>query len=160
MPCIPDLVPPSVTTLKLEYTNLEERGWRDFFMSHPGVRSIECTEFYRRPISGVFWNALTPAGEVNAEVPCPGLESISIVVSYTKDVSYKHLSDCLRSRQTAGFKLKHLKMMNHNGLLADVEGFHEEFCPLVEMAEASARAGFREIVSPSRWFYGHVLTGI
>lgn len=147
MSCILNLVPPSVTTLKLEYTALEEREWRDFFMSHPEVRSIECAEFWKMPISRTFWDGLSPVEEEGIDVPCPGLESIVVVVSCTPDSSFTPLSDCLRNRQTAGFKLRHLKMMDHRGFLADVEGFNDEFGPLVERAEAEARIDrFRDLV--------------
>ena len=45
------LVPPSVTTLRLDYTNLEEQGWKDFFAFHPEVRFIECTNRCGAPVS-------------------------------------------------------------------------------------------------------------
>ena len=147
MSCIPNLVPPSVTALKLEYTTLEERGWRDFFMSHPQVRSIECTEFSRMPISREFWKGLSPAGEGGAGVPCPELESISIVVSYCRKIAFTPISNCLRDRQAVGFKLRNLKLMGSYGSLADMEGFHEEFTPLVEVAEAKTD-GYRTLVRP------------
>ena len=145
MSCISNLAPPSVTTLKLEYTILEERGWRDFFMSHPGVRAIECAEFFRMPISRTLWNALSPTGGEDASVPCPGLESISMIGWYAADPSFTALSDCLRGRQTAGFKLRHLKMIDYNGFLAYVEGVRDEFSPLVEVVEVG-EDGFRRMV--------------
>ena len=145
MSCIPNLVPSSVIALKLEYTKLEEPGWRDFFVSHPEVRSIECTEFSGIPVSRSLWNALKPAGEGETGVPCPGLDSITVIVPFARGASFAPLSDCLRSRGASGFKLRHLKMMDHNGFLADVEGFYDEFGPLVEVAEARTN-GFRQMV--------------
>ena len=46
------------------------------------------------------------------------------------------LSDCLPKRQTAGFKLGHLKMMGRGGLFASAEGFQDEFGLVIEMVVA------------------------
>ena len=137
MSCIPSLVPLSVISLNLEYTELSEREWRDFFTSRPGVRSIECCG---RGVSRSLWDALLPVGE-GIGIPCPSLESIS-VVSYTNDVVFTPLSDCLRHRQAAGFKLKRLKMDNRHRLVANMDGFHEEFDPLVEVVETHQSARY------------------
>lgn len=32
-------------------TKLDERRWRNFFMLHPEVRSIECAKFFQSPVS-------------------------------------------------------------------------------------------------------------
>ena len=93
MSCIPSLIPPSVTTLELEYTQLNEQEWRDFFTSHPEVRSIECSEFCGVAVSRSLWDTLSPAGE-DTGVPCPKLELILITL-YTDDVVFTPLADCL-----------------------------------------------------------------
>jgi len=147
MSCLPRLVPPSVTTLKLDYTKLDERGWRDFFTSHPEVRSIECAEFCTISVSRSLWDGLSPAGEGDASVPCPRLESISIT-SYVQDMLFTPLSNCLRNRQTAGSKLRCLKMTDYHQFMTNMDGFHEEFGPLVEAVEASKPRRFARRVSP------------
>ena len=146
--CIPQLVPPSVTTLKLGYSNLGEQGWRDFFTSHSGVRFIECTEGYESPASESLWNALTPTGGESADVPCPKLESILITV-YTDEVSFTSLSDCLRNRQIAGFMLKHLRMLDYHRSMdgMDIDGLHQMFDPLVGAVEAGNSFGTRSKVN-------------
>jgi hypothetical protein len=148
MSCIPPLVPRSVTALELEYTQLTEREWREFFTSHPEVRSIECTEFFPLALSKSLWDALSPAGEDNG-VPCPRLESV-LITSFTKDmvVVFTPLSDCLRKRQTAGFKLRRLRMVDYHQLVTDMDGFYEEFDPLVEVLEARKPGRFVQRVSP------------
>ena len=144
MSCIPRLVPPSVTTLALDYTQLDEQGWREFFMSHPEVRSIECAEFCGMPVSRSLWDALSPAGEGGTDVPCPRLESI-LITSYTNNVEFTPLSACLRNRQTAGFKLGRLKIMDYHRLMN--HGYAEEFGPLVEAVEADKPRRFDQRVS-------------
>ena len=134
MSCISQLVPPSVTTLKLEYTKLDEQGWRDFFTSHPQVRSIECSEFCNMPVSKSLWGGLSSPGEGDTDVPCPRLESI-LLTSFVNDVLFTPLSDCLRNRQTAGFKLGLLKFIDYHRFMSDVDGFREEFGPLVEIVD-------------------------
>jgi hypothetical protein len=146
MSYIPHLVPQSVTTLQLECTNLEEWTWRHFFTFHSEIQSIHCTELSGIPVSAALWNALLPAGGEGAGVPCPRLESIYIT-SFTRDVPFTPLSNCLRNRQTAGSKLKYLDILDYHGLLADVRGFHEEFGPLVETAKVT-QTGYTERVSP------------
>ena len=59
MSCIPQLVLPSVIRLKLEPTDLEEQGWRDFFASHPQVRSIEYWQHSWVPASGTLGCVIT-----------------------------------------------------------------------------------------------------
>ena len=143
MSCISQLVPPSVTALKLDCTELDEQGWRDFFTSHPEVRSIECTEFCGIPVSSSLWAALSPAGEGDTGVPCPRLESISIG-SHTGKIGSTPLAECLRKRQTVGFKLGHLKIEDHARLMTC--GYAEEFDPLVEVVEANKPNKFRQQV--------------
>ena len=157
MSCIPSLVPSSVTALELEYTELNEREWRDFLTSHKEIRSIECTEFFRLAVSRSLWDALSPAGE-NAEIPCPRLESI-LITSYTDDVVFAPLLDCLRKRQAAGFKLRRLRVEDHHQLMTDISGFNEEFGPLVEVLETRKPDRFAQRVSPvTMRRVGHVLT--
>ena len=146
MSYIPSVVPSSVTTLKLEYTVLDERGWRDFFTSHLEVRSIECMERFQKPVSRSLWDALSPTAE-DTSVPCPRLEAI-FVTSYTDDVVFTPLFNCLRNRETAGFKLRHLRMVDYHKIMANMYGFHEEFGPLVEVVEASKPDRFVQKVSP------------
>ena len=146
MSCIPSLVPSSITALDLEYTQLTERGWRDFLTLHPEVRSIECTVFHRMPVSRTLWDALSPAGE-DAGIVCPKLESI-FILSYPRDVVFTPLSDCLRNRQAAGFKLTRLRVGNHRQLITDMDGFHEEFGPLVDIVEAHPPSRIVQRVSP------------
>lgn len=139
------LVPQSVTTLKLEYTQLNEQEWRDFFTSHPEVRSIECAEFCQVPVSKSLWDALSPAGE-DAGVLCPRLESI-FFTSYTGNVVFTHLLDCLRSRHTAGFKLRLFKMKDYHQLMTGVHRFPEELYPFVEVVEARKPSSIEQRVS-------------
>jgi hypothetical protein len=146
MSSITQLVPQSVTALDLECTNLGERGWRDFFTSHSEVRSIECKEFCGVPVSATLWNALSPTGEEDAGVPCPRLESISIT-SFTTDMVYAPLTNCLRNRQIAGSKLKCLDILDYHGLLTDAQEFHEEFDPFVGTVKVD-KNGFSGRVSP------------
>ena len=144
MSCISQLVPSSVTTLELDCTELDERGWRDFFTSHPEVRSVECTEFCGIPVSSSLWEALSPAREGDTSIPCPRLESISIG-SHTGKIGSTPLAECLRNRQTVGFKLRHLKIEDHTRLMTC--GYAEEFGPLVEVVEANKPNKLRQQVS-------------
>ena len=145
---IPQLVPSSLVALKLdlEHADLEEQGWRDFFISHAEIRSIECNEHSNHSTSKALWKALSATGEEGVGVPCPGLESISMtLLEHAGDVSLSALADCLQSRRGAGFKLGRLRMLDDRGYLADIEGFHLKFCPLVEKAEA-CKTGIRQQV--------------
>ena len=131
---ISQLVPPSITALKLDCTQLDEEGWRAFFASHPEVRSIECTEWCGIPVSSSLWDALSPAGEGDAGIPCPKLESISIG-SHTGKIGSTPLVNCLGNRQTAGFKLRHLKINDHIRRMS--RRYTEELAPLVEVVETN-----------------------
>ncbi|KAF9653262.1 hypothetical protein BDM02DRAFT_3107833 [Thelephora ganbajun] len=149
MSCIPRLVPPSVTSIELDYTKLDEGGWRDFFASHTEIRSIECTEFCGRSVSRSLWDALSPTGEEDTSILCPMLESI-LIMSYAEGVQFTSLSCCLRRRQTTGFKLRRLKIMDCHGFLTSVDEFNEEFGPLVETVEAGKPSKFAQ-----RWGRNH-----
>ena len=144
MSSISQLVPSSVTALKLDCTELDEWGWRYFFASHPEVRSIECTEFCGIPVSSSLWDALLPAGEGDSGIPCPKLESISIG-SWTGKIGTAPLVNCLRNRQTVGFKLRHLKITdNFRGM---PRTYAEELAPFVEVVEADKPSEYNQRVS-------------
>ena len=148
---ISHLVPPSVTTLKLDYTNLEEEGWKGLFASHPEVRFIECKEGCGAPVLKSLWDALSSTGGENTDVPCPKLESI-LITTYTDEViaSFASLSDCLRNRKIEGFTLKHLEILDVHGFMSalEIDGFHHEFYPLVGTVKAGDYYGSRSLVSP------------
>ena len=127
---ITQLAPPSITRFDVDYTHLEEREWRDFFRSHPQVRSIRCTSYWE--VARSFWDALSPAGE-NSVVLCPRLESISVFSDWI--TSFLPLVDCLRTRQNSGSKLKLLTVVNQTGLPFDEDGFPEAFYPFVETVQ-------------------------
>jgi len=103
------LVPPSVTTIKLELAKLNVQEWKEFFRSHPEVRSIEYTELRGEPMSKSLWDALSPAEDDDQVVLCPRLESIVCNVN-TGTERVKPLLISLSYRGSAGFKLRHLKM--------------------------------------------------
>jgi len=119
--CIHQFVPPSVTTLRLGYSELDEEEWAHFFNTHPEVRSIECTESSWDPVSESLWKALTPAGPT--EVPlCPKLELISVY----NIPEPTPLLNCLWGRNNAGHGLGHLKLWGVDDAVA------KEFRSLVE----------------------------
>jgi hypothetical protein len=121
MGCIYDFVPWSVTTLRLDYSGLDEGAWEAFFISHPEVLSIECSKSAWDPVSGSLWDALSPIGPT--ELPlCPKLESISVY----NIPEHTPLLECLRKRKDAGFGLKHLELWGVDARAA------EEFRILVE----------------------------
>jgi len=142
---ISQLVPPSVTTLKLDCTELDEQRWRDFFTAHPKVRSIECTEFCGIPVSSSLWDALSPIGVGDPGIPCPSLQSI-FIRTCTGEVGSEPLANCLRSRQTVGFKLGHLKIKDDHRLMT--HAYAEEFGPLVEVVEGGKPGELMQQVSP------------
>ena len=126
MTCIYPLVPSSVTTLRLGYSNLSEVEWEVFFLSHPEIRSIEFMESARDPMSDSLWGALSPVPDA---VPlCPYLESISVF-----DLAPTSLLDCLRNRKNAGFGIRHLKLW---GVDVELVG---EFRPLVGELQALSK---------------------
>ena len=122
------LVPPSVTVLKINCSGLglDELEWREFFSSHPEVRSIECPESSWKPVPKSLWDALSPSGP-EAAPPCPMLESISLFCN----PSPTHLLNCLISRKCAGFGLKYLEVTRV------VDELAEKLRPLVEKLRAS-----------------------
>ena len=142
MTFIPSLAPPSVTTLKLEYTQLTEQEWRDFFTLHPEVRSVEFGGYH---VSRTLWDALSPAGE-DTDILCPRLESVSITL-FTRNVTLTALSDCLRNRQTAGFKLRHLKVLDSHVNMGGMDMLYERFGPLVEVIKADGDSKLTQRVS-------------
>ena len=122
--CVRPLVPPSVAILKLDDFKLNEKEWREFFKSHPEVRSIEPSKFSQKPMPESLWDALSPA-EAGVAPLCPNLESISLV----GDLASTPLLNCLLSRKIAGFGLCHLKVWEADDKLAKelrllVEVFH------------------------------------
>ena len=122
------LVPPTASVLKIGYSGLEleELRWREFVISHPEVRSIECSNFSGKSMSGSLWDALSPTG-TDAVPPCPKLESISL---FGNPVSAS-LFNCLLNRMNAGLKLKYLKATNV------VDGLAAEFSRSVEVLETN-----------------------
>jgi hypothetical protein len=120
---IQPLVPSSMTTLKLDFSESELEGleWEDFLSSHSELRTIGCLKASWDPEAESLWDALSPSGP-DAVTVCQKLELISIV----GDTS-SHLSDCLLSRKEAGFKLKRLKVEKPHQRSKLIE----EFGPLV-----------------------------
>ena len=120
------LVPPSTTALKINHSGLGlgELGWREFVISHPELRSIDCSDFSDKSMSGSLWDALSHSG-TDAVPPCPKLESVSL---FGHPASTR-LLNCLLSRRTAGFVLKYLEATNV------VDGLVEEFSRSVEALE-------------------------
>ena len=117
------LVPSSTTALKIDYSGigLDELRWREFVVSHPEVRSIECSNLSGEPMFGSLWGALSPTG-TEPVPPCTKLESISL----PNNPASTRLLNCLLNRKKAGFELKYLKAMDV------VDGLAEEFSHLVK----------------------------
>lgn len=128
--CIP-LVPPSVTTLQADFSGLDQQMWRDFFRSHPGVRSIGCYQNYTASKYKPLWDALLPAQGDDPDVLCPNLESISFKVPSGKS-EMKSLLTCLRGRNIAGFKLRYLEI-DDNGSSGEAYKMVEDFRPQAEV---------------------------
>ena len=129
--CIP-LVPSSVTTLQVDFRELDQQVWRGFFRSHPGVRSIEC---HKRSNAGPecksLWDALSLAQEGDAVILRQNLESIRFNLrSWKADLT--PLLTCLRDRNSVGFELRHL---NIDGGWGEAHKMVEDFRPLVEVLE-------------------------
>ena len=143
---------------------MEEEGWKGFFASHPEVGFIECKEGCGAPVLKSLWDALSPTGGENTDVPCPMLESI-LITTYTDEViaSFASLSDCLRNRKIEGFTLKHLEILDVHGFMSalEIDGFHHEFYPLVGTVKAGNYYGSRSLVSPVQICEpGYMLTGL
>lgn len=124
---IQPLVPPSVTHLKLDFSQTELEGleWAEFLSSHSELRTVECLKGSSEPEAESLWDALSPsrAGEVTV---CQKLELI-----WVDDDPPPLLLDCLRNRKSAGFELKHLKIEKPLKRLR----LFEEFRPLVGTLE-------------------------
>ena len=135
MTCIHPFVPPSVTTLRLGYSGLNEEEWTDFFSAHPEVRSIECTESGWDPVSESVWEALSPTGP--AEVPlCSKLESISVY----NIPEPTPLLNCLRSRKNARGMLRHPKLWGVDDMVArEFRSLVEEFQVLSKSVSPAAK---------------------
>ena len=103
MDYILQLAPPSVTALKLSYSQLDVDQniyWTGFFSIHPEVHSIE----FSRGFWTDSWNALS---SVEGKVRCPKLESITL----SEQVPCTSLLDCLTKRKAAGYGLKRLELV-------------------------------------------------
>ena len=139
------LVPPSVTTIQLELSKLDVWGWKEFFRSHPEVQSIECTDFRGDPTSKPVWDALSPPeGDVQG-ILCPRLESI-VFRMYADTVELESLVGCLLSRRIAGFKLKHLEIVDPKQVVHKAAEFIR---PLVEVFGVDFPSKLKQKVS---WF--------
>jgi hypothetical protein len=103
---IQPLVPLSVTSLKLDFSESELEGleWAEFLDSHPELRTIECLKDSSDPEAESLWEALSPSGTDNATV-CQKLELIWLVGDPPPV-----LRDCLLNRKNAGFELERLKV--------------------------------------------------
>jgi hypothetical protein len=130
MSCILPLVPPSVTTLRLDHSDLDKHEWMEFFRSHSEVRSIECSTLREGPISESLWDALSPAG-ADAITPCPKLESISL----SKERASTPLLNCLLNRKTAGFGLRCLKVWEVDNLFAEQLGLLVEELQVINVPD-------------------------
>lgn len=128
--CIP-LVPSSVTTLQADFSGLDQQVWRDFFQSHPGVRSIGCYQHYSTSKYKTLWDALSPTQEDDPVVLCQNLESICFRVPSGKSELISLLA-CVRDRNIAGFKLRHLTI-DENGSTGEAYKMVEDFRPLVDV---------------------------
>jgi hypothetical protein len=104
MACILPMVPSSVTTLRLDYSQLDEdTEWAEFFLLHPEVRSIEVLK--GDPVDQSLWDALSPA-KTGGITLCPKLESITL----SKQRASTPLLSCLLGRKATGFGLKCLRL--------------------------------------------------
>ncbi|KAF9644293.1 hypothetical protein BDM02DRAFT_3122117 [Thelephora ganbajun] len=127
------LVPPSVTTLKLESVELDIEEWRKFFRSHPEVRSIKCTDFHGGPMSRSFWDALAPEEHRYQAILCPRLEYIHCKMYTDEAEQLKLLTICLWHRRSAGFKLRHLKITEPKGWAHTVADIIDSMVEVLEI---------------------------
>jgi hypothetical protein len=132
-------------TLQVNLPRLDEQEWRDFFRTHPGVRSIGCSEVVVGPISQSLWNALSPVQGGVQDISCPSLESIYLRVEYKEPQRLASLLNCLRDRKTAGFKLRYLNIAD--GAQWEVYKMAEEFRPPVEVLDVKFPSLERQRVS-------------
>jgi len=144
--CIP-LVPSSVTTLQADSSEFDQEVWREFFRSHPEVRSIGCFQYYGTGAQyRSLWDALTPARGEDPIVLCPSLESICFKVA----ASEAHLTPLLKSlrvRNRAGFKLRYLNI-DDNGKSGEAYMMVDDFRPLVEVLDVNFPSIEEQRVSP------------
>jgi len=143
--CLP-LVPPSVTVLQADFSELDQEVWREFFRSHTGVRSIGCYKHYStgsdyKPL----WEALSPAEEGDS-VLCQNLESISFKLP-SERAELTSLLACLRARTSAGFKLRYLHV-NDKGNLLEARRLVGDFRDVVEALELKFPPAKQQGVSP------------
>ena len=141
--CIP-LVPSSVTTLQADFSEFDQQVWREFFRLHPEVRSIGCYD------TGVqyksLWEALSPVRGGDPVILCPGLESIHLKVA-ARISHLVPLLTCLRHRNRARFKLRHLSI-DDNGKSGEADMMAEDFGPLVEVLDVKFPPIEEQRVSP------------
>jgi len=137
------LVPPSVTTLKLEMAKLDGQQWKEFFRSHPEIQSIECTDFRGEPMPDSFWGALSPTEDDGWVTLCPKLDSIVCKV-YTDTDQLTSLLVCLLHREYAGFKLRHLKIVDSGKRIYRIA---EIIRPLIEVLEVDFPSQLKQKVS-------------
>jgi len=129
--CIP-LVPSSVTTLQADFSDFDQRVWREFFRSHPEVRSIGCHEYHGTGAQyRSLWGALTPVRGEEPVILCPNLESICFKV-VAENAHLTPLLKSLRIRNRAGFKLRYLNI-DDNGKSGEAYMMVDDFRPLVEV---------------------------
>lgn len=126
------LVPPSITTLKLEFSGLQVQEWRQFFRSHPEVRWVECTGTWAEPVSESLWDALSPKGDDDQAIICPRLESI-VFETHSAPVEFMRLVDCLWCRGDAGFKLRHLKIVDFGQWAYKIAGLTHPLVTIIEV---------------------------
>lgn len=138
------LVPPSVTALKLGFPRLGVREWKRFFRLHPEVRSIECTEFKADLTCEPFWDALSLAEDEDPVILCPRLESIVLNVR-AATAHLIPLFRCLQCRGSAGFRLRHLKIVEPRPRIYKMT---DHIRPLVEVLEVAFPSELAQKVSP------------
>ena len=148
MSCILPLVPSSVTTLRVDYSDLDIEEWTEFFWSHPEVRSIESRD--TEPVSESLWGALSPAG-ADAITPCPKLESISL----SKGRASTPLLNCLQNRKIAGYGVRHLKLWKADDELAEKLSLSVE-----ELQITNEPVELTQVRPVSMSSAGHVLTAL
>jgi len=138
------LVPPSIETVTFTvgFPTLGEGEWREFFTSHPEVRSIECSD----DMSESFWDSLSSAHEGDQTISWPKLESIVLCV-YANTPMLASLLSCLQYRRSAGFKLRHLEVQMEFGGWIDYKGV-EDLRPFVEVVEAGLHNDSTRRVGP------------
>jgi len=126
------LVPPSVTTLRIDHSDFDRGRWTEFFGLHPEVRSMESRD--EGPVSESLWGALTPAG-ADAIVPCPKLESISLL----KERATTPLLNCLLNRKITGHGLRILKLWEADNWIAEQLGLLVEELQVINVPDESVK---------------------